>query len=82
MEIVEAKGTVSDVQHALEEAEKEFIDSKLQRVHDQLKAQIETYTHNRVAMSRMFEKDLATLMFVVQLQCKVFKMLYSSTSVY
>ena len=58
---------VSDIQHTFEEAEKEFVE--LQKVHDQLKAQIETHSHYRVATSRMLEKDLSTLMFESKVRC-------------
>ena len=67
MEIAEAKGMVSNIQHTFEEAEKEFVE--LQKVHDQLKAQIETHSHYRVATSCMLEKDLSTLMFESKVRC-------------
>ena len=58
---------VSDLWHSLEEAEKEYI--KLQRLHDQFKDQIETNAQHRAAMSRIFEKDLATLTFESKVRC-------------
>ena len=67
MEIVEAKGMVSDLWHSLEEAEREYIE--LQRLHDQCKGQIESHVQHRTAISRMFEKDLATLTFESMVRC-------------
>ena len=52
---------VSDLRHSLEEAEREYIE--LQRLHDQFKGQIETNIQHRAAISRMFVKDLAILIF-------------------
>ena len=66
-EIVGTKGIVSDLQHSLEEAEREYIE--LQRLHDQFKGQIETHIQHRAAMSRTFEKDLPTLIFESKMRC-------------
>ena len=66
-EITDALGTVSDLKHTLEEAEREY--AELQKVHDQLKGQIQTHTHHRVATSHMLNKDIAALAFESKVRC-------------
>ena len=66
-DIAEALGTVSDLKHTLEEAEREYIE--LEKVHCQLKYQIETHTQYKVVTSHMLKKDLATLTFESKVRC-------------
>ena len=67
MEITNAKEIVTKLQHSLEEAKRTH--TELQGIHDQLKAQIETHTQHRVAMSCGLQKDLATLTFESKVRC-------------
>jgi hypothetical protein len=62
-EIAEAKETFNKLQHTLKEAKRMHIE--LQRIHDQLKCQIQVV----VATSSMLQKDLATLTFDSKVRC-------------
>ena len=66
-DIAEALATVSDLKHTLEETEREYIE--LQKVHGQLKDQIEAHTQRRVVTSHMVKKDLAALTFESKVRC-------------
>ena len=67
MEIVEAKGVVSELQKTLEEVQCEFV--KLQREYDQVKAQIQSHCSQHGVPTSHLKNDLATLMFESKVRC-------------
>ena len=66
-EIAVAKERVCKLQRTLKEVKR--MHTELQRIHDQLKGQIETHTQHRVITSHMVKKDLAALIFESKVRC-------------
>ena len=65
--IAEASEMVSALKHTLEGVEREYIE--LQKIHHQLKDQVQAHSQQRVATSRMLDKDRAALTFESKVRC-------------